>query len=209
MTPHDFFPRPRRLALAAVIFALLSCSFVTGELSCTSTAPAKLAAGCTLNTDCTTPLVCAFQVCHQQCVSSRDCPATERCIKSNVTDTVPPLDVCQLSTEAACSYTSQCPDPEVCAADGQCRDQCAADRDCIELQVCVTGVCADPSETTSNGESLKNVPDAGVGVTCERNSDCGDAGLVCLQGLCQLQCVADINCVPRRGLGALVWRTCV
>ena len=40
-------------------------------------------------------------------------------------------DVCEL---ISCSYNSQCPAGQTCAPDGECRDECRADRDCIPGQ---------------------------------------------------------------------------
>jgi hypothetical protein len=140
--------------------------------------------------------VCAFQLCHQQCNSSRDCPAGERCVTSDR-----PFDVCQLASESRCTYNSQCPVGKMCASNGQCRDQCTTNRDCVMDQLCVTGVCADPVDITATGKLVGTPDDGGSGATCVRNSDCGDAGLVCLQGSCQAQCLADIDCLPPAGPG--------
>ena len=115
---------------------------------------AKLAAGCTLNTDCDSPLVCAFQRCHSACETSRDCDPGQRCMASDR-----PFHVCQLAQEQACSYNSQCPDGQVCGADGQCRDQCASDRDCVTGQLCKKGNCADATELDDAGNLP--IPDAG------------------------------------------------
>src|SRR4051812_33946083 len=84
---------------------------------------ATLAAGCAINTDCESPLVCAFQRCHSACETSRDCDPGQRCMASDR-----PFHVCQLAEEQQCAYNSQCPEGQVCGKDGQCRDQCASDR---------------------------------------------------------------------------------
>src|SRR5260221_2345477 len=80
-------------------------------IACSSSDPshAALAEGCLLNTDCASPLVCAFRRCHTACESTRDCPAPERCVAGDK-----PFHVCQLSQEKSCSYNSQCPTGMVC-----------------------------------------------------------------------------------------------
>ena len=89
----------------------------------------------------------------------------------------------------------------MCARDGHCRDQCAADRDCISGQVCASFACANPSEVSADGTLAESTADAGTGTACQLSSDCGNIGLVCRQGYCQLQCKADIDCVPPDGPG--------
>lgn len=138
-----------------------------------------LSKGCAINSDCDSPLVCAFQTCHQQCDASRDCPDSELCVTS-----VRPNAVCQFPSEATCAYNSQCVPGEVCARDGHCRDQCTADRDCIAGQQCASGACANPAEVMADGTLAQSTsPDAGAGTACQLSSDCGDTGLVCRQGL--------------------------
>jgi Putative metal-binding motif len=186
---------PRRRRRAALLVALaLAAPVACAVAACSDLPDVELSAACTVNSDCAPPLVCAFQVCHQQCTQTRDCPAPERCVKGDGTS-----NVCQA---IACSYNSQCPAPEVCAVDGQCRDQCATARDCVSGQDCVGGVCADRSELTDAG-TLRSSADGGVGTPCQINSDCGDAGLVCRGGACQVQCRADIDCVPPQGPGGV------
>src|SRR5262245_49694015 len=95
-----------------------------------------LSEGCSVNSDCNAPLVCAFQRCHNACTETRDCPSGERCVASDR-----PFRVCQLGIEKLCRYNTDCPVSQVCGVDGQCRDQCVASRDCVIGQVCVTGTC--------------------------------------------------------------------
>src|SRR4051812_29030472 len=104
--------------------ALFQLSFGTTVLmffavACASDGPplANLSDGCLVNTDCNTPLVCAFRKCHNACEATRDCPVGLRCVASDR-----PFHVCQLGTEQACIYNSDCPKGQVCAADAQCRD---------------------------------------------------------------------------------------
>lgn len=157
--------------------------------SCVQTTPgelAKLAEGCVLNSDCASPLVCAFRRCHNACATDRDCPAGLHC--RNVDK---PLNVCLLDDELRCAggKDRECPGLMVCGPDLVCRDPCKSDRDCLDEQLCVQGVCAAPKETT-NGELPRS--DDGGAVPCLYNSQC-DAPLVC-RGTCVRECLADRDC---------------
>lgn len=44
---------------------------------------AKLSAKCFLDSECQEPLICAFQRCHEQCTTSRDCPDGQRCVQGS------------------------------------------------------------------------------------------------------------------------------
>lgn len=146
---------------------------------------ATLLEGCLINSDCQAPFVCVFRKCHKQCETTRDCDDGTRCVVGESG-----LNVCQPDTP--CSYNSQCPGSQVCAIDGECRDQCAADRDCVAEQVCVTGVCAD-TEELDQGELP--VVDAGPadGRPCSYNSEC-ELPLACINGLCKIECFQDRDC---------------
>src|SRR6185436_2683796 len=78
---------------------------------------AALAGGCLINTDCNSPLVCAFRRCHIECTESRDCPPGQRCVASDR-----PFKVCQLDQERACTRDNDCPLNMKCGVDGECRD---------------------------------------------------------------------------------------
>ena len=139
--------------LRSLLFVVLGLLVSSG---CSDSQPSKaaaLAAGCSINTDCDAPLVCAFQRCHSACTTSRDCSPGQRCMASDR-----PFHVCQLAQEQTCTYNSQCPDGQVCGSDGQCRDQCASDRDCVSGQVCKKGNCAEPVELDDAG----NLPMTGA-----------------------------------------------
>ncbi len=95
---------------------------------------AVLAAGCSINSDCDSPLVCAFGRCHAACKVSSDCPATnpaEHCVVSGSTG------VCELPQEVGCSATQPCPNFLLCALDGQCRSPCETNNQCPTAQICV------------------------------------------------------------------------
>ncbi len=177
--PHALFAS----AIAAVVFA---CS----SSSTDAVLAAKLAGGCSINSECTQPLVCAFKTCHNACKTTRDCPAGQRCVASDR-----PYNVCQLPGESTCTNNTQCPLGEVCASDGQCRDECQSQRDCISGQTCTAGACAENSELV-NGH-LPSVGDAGPaaneGIACVYNTDCPDP-LTCRNGRCALECHGDRDC---------------
>jgi hypothetical protein len=174
----------------------LGCLALLG-IACSSDEKADLAQGCLINTDCNTPLVCAFRRCHNACESTRDCPPGLRCVASDR-----PFHVCQLLEERACTFNSQCPVRQVCASDGQCRDQCQGDADCLQEQTCIAGSCADNKELIDGGLEVV-VKDAGpsTGQPCTYNSQC-PAGLICRvsggAGLCQQECLSSIDCTDGR-----------
>jgi hypothetical protein len=98
---------------------------------------AKLAEGCSLNSNCDEPLVCTFARCHSECDKDRDCPGEGRCVKSETGS------ICQLPLETACTRDSQCEGDQSCGIDGECRDNCTKDSDCVGDQVCAkSGECA-------------------------------------------------------------------
>ncbi|MBN1612155.1 MAG: hypothetical protein JW940_36325 [Polyangiaceae bacterium] len=110
----------------------------------------QLSDGCVQNSDCEGSLVCSFGHCHQQCETTKDCPSGGRCIEVAAGEYV-----CQLPSEKGCEYDSDCDDPLVCAADGECRNECQADRDCVTGQVCTTSkVCAEPGEVGADDDLL-------------------------------------------------------
>src|SRR5882672_4701431 len=103
-------------------FWLLSLLSLAGACS-SDTAPKRLAEGCLINSDCSSPLVCAFRKCHTACVTSHDCQPGERCVASDR-----PFHVCQLELEKNCTRNSDCPPTEVCGVDLECRNQCVTSR---------------------------------------------------------------------------------
>src|SRR5258708_11428227 len=109
----------QRRSKVAVAFALVvGWGLAAGMSSCSSNSGAGLDQTCSINSDCNSPLVCAFGRCHAQCAKSLDCAAGERCVVSG-TD-----GVCQLSQESTCGTGSLCQTGQVCGADQQCRTQC-------------------------------------------------------------------------------------
>ena len=175
---------PSRVWAVAVLIVILA-------VGCTSDEPLRsgLAEGCLLNSDCNSPLVCAFRRCHNACESSRDCAPGLRCVVSDR-----PFHVCQLESERTCTYNSHCPEGQVCAVDAQCRDRCQADTDCLRGQSCTSGTCAEPSELRE-GKLPVALVDGGPssGQPCVYNSQCPDR-LVCKGGLCQSECLSSGDC---------------
>ncbi len=127
-------------------------------VACSSEAPKKsLGDGCTLNSDCSGSLVCTFGRCHTACVTTKDCPTGESCIKDSSNNAV-----CQLPTETKCTKDNDCATPLVCGADGNCRGPCTKDSDCTPGQKCSTNLtCAEPSQVDNNNNLI--VGDGGVG----------------------------------------------
>jgi hypothetical protein len=172
------------------LFLLVACSSDQGATH------AALADGCYINTDCNSPLVCAFRRCHAECTTDRDCPGGARCVLSDR-----PFHVCQLGVEKNCTYNSDCPTGQVCGVDQNCRDQCKTDSDCVSGQVCSQGTCADPSEL-NNGKLPVSAGTGGgdaassAGQSCVYNSDC-PTSLICLNQVCVVECKQDVDCLSK------------
>jgi hypothetical protein len=165
-------------------------------LACSSDSPplSDLSQGCSINSDCNDPLVCAFKRCHNACTTTRDCMVPLRCVASDR-----PFHVCQLDSERKCTYNSDCPVRQVCAADAQCRDQCQGDADCLAGQTCVAGACAERNELNDAGMLPVVSKEAGPssGQPCVYNSQC-PSPLVCRTNLCQLECLNSLDCSDGR-----------
>jgi len=185
-------PAPRRTRRAyarpIVTLAALSIAFVSMH-GCSSDATlATLAEGCSINSDCKSPLICAFQACHVQCVTSVDCPAGDFCVETDR-----PYSVCE--APIACTLNSDCPPAQVCGVSGTCRNACQTARDCIAGQACVSGTCADESTKVDAGRpSAEASLDAATGVACIHSSDC-PSSLICLDtGYCGAECLTSKDC---------------
>ncbi|MGC4090916.1 MAG: hypothetical protein QM756_24195 [Polyangiaceae bacterium] len=115
---------------------------------------AGLAEGCALHSDCSEPLVCTFQRCHEACNKDRDCTREEqRCVKG------PGGNVCQLAIETDCTNDKgKCAATQVCGADGECRDSCNQVSDCTMGQVCApSGECASTDPTKDTLDEAGNI----------------------------------------------------
>jgi hypothetical protein len=126
--------------------ALIVASLWAGAWACSSDdvlAPVGLAKPCSLNSDCRSPLVCVFRLCHSQCQEDRDCGGEQRCVAGY------DGKVCQLDGEIACAGENDCPSHQVCGSDAECRDLCRKNADCTDGQLCAnSGECAssDPEK---------------------------------------------------------------
>jgi hypothetical protein len=115
---------------------------------------ANIGQHCSLNSDCDSPLICVFTLCHEACKTSVDCPMGERCVPSgNGID-----DVCQLPAESTCEV-SACNGSEICGADLECRVPCTTS--CTGDDACATidGVraCYDPENPADQAALLKGI----------------------------------------------------
>ncbi|HMR74453.1 MAG TPA: hypothetical protein PKD61_05060, partial [Polyangiaceae bacterium] len=153
---------------------------------------AGLAADCNINSDCKSPLKCAFRRCHTECETQVDCDANELCVVSDR-----PYKVCLLPIERGCSSNNDCPEPLFCSVekDSTCRPACITSKDCITGQVCADGFCAAPPELVDGGlpAPTDGGVDASLGNKCLYNSDCG-GNLLCISGLCLPQCKTAKDC---------------
>jgi hypothetical protein len=163
--------------MAAIAVACSSSSTDQAKL-------AELSAGCIVNSDCDSPLVCAFKTCHDKCETSRDCPDNELCVASDK-----PYHVCQLPSEATCVTNADCAGNEICGPDSHCRDQCKVDRDCLQNQMCQSGVCVDV-DMPIDASLIDGSP---AGTSCTYNHDCSPP-LVCQNGVCEVECTVDRDC---------------
>ncbi|MCA9641563.1 MAG: LamG domain-containing protein [Polyangiaceae bacterium] len=118
---------------------------------------ADLGQGCSINSDCKNPYVCAFSRCHVECEdTARDCEAPSRCVKWEG------VGVCQLDDEITCGESKPCPGKQVCSA-GFCRDYCTDMSECLSTQSCVQSVCEDTGSGGSAGQSSGGAAGGGAG----------------------------------------------
>jgi hypothetical protein len=157
---------------------------------CGSSKKVDLGGGCLINSDCNSPLSCAFGKCHTACAQTRDCPLGQSCVST------PEGGVCQLAAEASCEGNMLCAQGLLCAVDYRCRAACTSDGNCRLGQKCVGGVCADSSDLDPTGQLPPKNPayaDSGVDAVlcptgsetcaCYPNDTC-NAGLTCASHLC-------------------------
>ena len=159
-----------RVATWVLVAAPLAVLVAVGTPSCSnaSKSPEGLAAGCSINSDCNNPLVCAFSLCHEQCAASRDCSAGERCIETNG------VGVCELPGESSCAMGKACTGALQCGPDQQCRAPCTSanvSTACAQQQVCSGGLCYDPSELDGTSGS-----EGGSSSGSEAGSSSGSGG---------------------------------
>ncbi len=145
---------------------------------------AALSATCSINSDCDSPLICAFGRCHAACAASRDCDNGERCVIANG------VGSCQLAVEASCSGGATCASDEVCGADMQCRGTCTpVAGGCAQGDYCLPSGTVDAcySPTTPDDEPTlitdgilgadgAVVSEAGSDATMSTPNDAGGTG---------------------------------
>lgn len=163
MSGHTF----GRVVLGAFI-ALGAC---VAASSCGSdNTSTKKAVGCTLNSDCDSPLICVYQRCHQACGASSDCPDGQRCVAG---DSASAAHVCQLPVESSCASEVSCTGDQLCSAtDQQCRTPCHSSKDCVKGDYCesegsqslcfVTTNSSDESVLIDNGVLEAGAPDSSM-----------------------------------------------
>jgi hypothetical protein len=156
----------RGLAWQRAAFMLLAFSVLLalGVPACgTSTPLSSGSQTCQLNSDCTSPLICAIGRCRDQCKVDGDCVAGDTCVfgvdKSNNKGFY-----CQApaATNAACSKPADCTAPMACASDYRCRNLCTTNADCNILGV-TNKVCAQDANGVDYCASLSDVMVNGMG----------------------------------------------
>jgi hypothetical protein len=111
-----------------------------------------LSAQCTINSDCKDPLVCAFARCHVECAEARDCPTGQRCVFGDHEEAKKD-GVCQLEDEVKCSRDGDCDTDQFCAQDGECRNGCRDNDDCVVGYKCTpSNACAADDELEPDGD---------------------------------------------------------
>ncbi len=148
----------------SISFLVAACGSDTAE---ERARVASLAEGCLIDSDCRSPLVCAFQRCHVQCVVQRDCQREELCVPAEE------HKVCLLEDERFCADAGDCPGDQLVCKESACRPVCLGESECASGQVCLDGACG----------------------TCVYNSEC-TAPLVCKAGQCLVECNDNRDCPP-------------
>jgi hypothetical protein len=160
---------PRRAT--AWVLGLLAggCGVVVASASCSSTPPpTELAAGCSINSDCSGKLICAFGSCHNQCTTSKDCTGAT-CL--------PQIggDVCELAQEIKCSGTLPCVVGLTCAND-ICRAPCSPGVGSGEPGACLKGqACVPVKGSSSQSVCVDEVSDGGRGDASSADAGRSDA----------------------------------
>jgi len=115
-----------------------------GQPGCNSSSSKAvgLGLGCSLNSDCNSPLVCVFGLCHEACALTSDCPPGQSCVASGT----PRVNVCTLPSESSCADGGMCTiDTLTCdPATQQCRNPCTTAGCAVPGQICKDNVCEDP-----------------------------------------------------------------
>ena len=169
---------------------------------------AALGEGCLIDSDCEGDLICVFRRCHIECETTKDCRdrgENTDCVFGNTSR------VCLLPEEEDCVVEevqtgggvvvprflhSTCPSAQLlCARDGECRNGCELDDDCVGGASCtITGVCAGEEDAVDTGNAINESGEAGVETaTCIYSSEC-ISPLACQDNQCREACLADADC---------------
>jgi hypothetical protein len=146
----------RRPARTLVFFALAVAVAVAAASCGKSSSGASVAGNCSINSDCDSPLVCAFARCHAECAESRDCASGERCVDSTAGG------VCQLMQESTCTAGTLCQTGQVCGIDQQCRVECTIAGGCIAGDYCVATGAAGACYSATNSDDQPTLIAAGI-----------------------------------------------
>jgi hypothetical protein len=157
-----------RLGRAGLLF------FAAAWASCGGGSSKKTTPACVHNSQCDSQLVCALGYCVNPCVTSKDCPAGQRCVTAtSAADGTPIGTACQAPEAVTCKYNSQCESPLICGIDQQCRNQCQTAADCPggllspPSQICtsVSHLCVDPAVDKNYNPATNdlNPPAGGAG----------------------------------------------
>lgn len=194
------FGMPSAIMLLSLVAGLV---LTNGGLGCGG----SLGGECMIDSDCSGEWICAYQFCHQQCTSSKDCGPGEICFKNEKDPEVP--GYCDKPRE--CRKSAECnlgiDRGQVCRED-TCRDVCLSDSDCMGDQQCFSQVCyeicsADRPCEVEGEECYENrcaqfEPEQKPGeidMPCDLPSQC--ESLNCINEKC-VGCKEDIDCGGRR-----------
>jgi hypothetical protein len=158
----------RRVVICTPFVLAPALLALVGEPGCSSTPKAVgLSAGCSLNSDCNSPLVCVFSLCHEACAQSRDCPNGQSCVAVGADN------VCTLPGESSCADAGKCSiDTLTCdPASKQCLNPCTAAGCPVAEQTCQGGVCQDPP-----GDGGADASPQGDGTVSDGTSGDGASG---------------------------------
>ncbi|MGC4089496.1 MAG: hypothetical protein QM756_16720 [Polyangiaceae bacterium] len=159
------------MSTLALAFSVAGALDACGDSSEEKLRAAQIAEGCSIDSDCDKDLVCAFEHCHAECATNKDCARfNARCVRAESG-----TGVCQLPDEEHCIRDKDCVGDEVCASDGRCRDLCSASLVCIDELLCANGgYCASDAEVDPQGNLVS--PGAGGASNGGASGNAGSAG---------------------------------
>ncbi len=145
-----------RFTLALGLMLAVAVTAAASSCSSSNNGP-NLSANCSINSDCNSPLICAFARCHEACTESRDCMSGERCVQAGKSG------VCQLASESTCGAGGTCQTGQVCVTtDNQCRGQCTAAGGCTMGDYCLLSGATSACYSASNPSDQPALMAAGI-----------------------------------------------